>query len=407
MQTKALKIIGNILIAIVILACLPSVLPKLFGLQGYEVISGSMEPAIPVGSIVYVKDVSFEELSEGDVVAFEAGASVVTHRIVEINGADKLLRTKGDANNTNDFMPVAYVNVIGKVVFHCPLYGYVAAWISEVIGKIVLVALLVLGVVLSSDGSEKKQKKNVAASLVLAVGLIIIFSSLAGFFLIYRGYQKSEDLYAAVDEAYVTEVAPEEVPETNWYDMIDVDIASLQEVNPDVIGWIYVEGTDISYPIMYSGEDEKYLHTTLDGQYAKAGSIFMEGLNSSDWSDSHTILYGHNMKNLSMFGKLRYYKAEKEYVDEHRYFQIITADGKKRYEIFSYFDTDPASWVYELPFSEGEAYDHYLSELRRHSYQSIDTERDVTSADSVVTLSTCSSNERRFTVHGYLVEEYR
>ena len=407
MQTKALKIIGNILIAIVILACLPSVLPKLFGLQGYEVISGSMEPAIPVGSIVYVKDVSFEELSEGDVVAFEAGASVVTHRIVEINGVDKLLRTKGDANDTNDFMPVAYVNVIGKVVFHCPLYGYVAAWISEVIGKIVLVALLVLGVVLSSDGSEKKQKKNVAASLILAVGLIIIFSSLAGFFLIYRGYQKSEDLYAAVDEAYVTEVAPEEVQETNWYEMIDVDLASLQEVNPDVIGWIYVEGTDISYPIMYSGEDEKYLHTTLDGQYAKAGSIFMEGMNSSDWSDSHTILYGHNMKNLSMFGKLRYYKAEKEYVDEHRYFQIITAEGKRRYEIFSYFDTDPASWVYELPFSEGEAYDHYLSELRRHSYQNIDTERDVTSADSVITLSTCSSNERRFTVHGYLVEEYR
>jgi len=130
-------------------------------------------------------------------------------------------------------------------------------------------------------------------------------------------------------------------------------------------------------------------------------------MNSSDWSDSHTILYGHNMKNLSMFGKLRYYKAEKEYVDEHRYFQIITAEGKRRYEIFSYFDTDPASWVYELPFSEGEAYDHYLSELRRHSYQNIDTERDVTSADSVITLSTCSSNERRFTVHGYLVEEAR
>ncbi|MBR4706586.1 MAG: class B sortase [Pseudobutyrivibrio sp.] len=407
MQTKALRIIGNILITIVILACLPSVLPKLFGLQGYEVISGSMEPAIPVGSIVYVKDAGFEELSVGDVVAFEAGASVVTHRIVEINQSDKLLRTQGDANSAMDFMPVAYVNVIGKVVFHFPLYGYVAAWVSEVIGKIVLVALLVLGVVLSSDGSEKQPRKNMAATLVLAVGLIIIFSSLAGFFLIYRGYQKSEDLYAAVDEAYVTEVAPEEVQETNWYEMIDVDLASLQEVNPDAIGWIYVEGTDISYPIMYSGEDEKYLHTTLDGQYAKAGSIFMEGLNSSDWSDSHTILYGHNMKNLSMFGKLRYYKAEKEYVDEHRYFQIITADGKKRYEIFSYFDTDPASWVYELPFSAGDAYDRYLSELRRYSYQSIDTERDVSSADSVVTLSTCSSNERRFTVHGYMVDEAR
>ena len=71
MTAKTFRIIGNILIVIVILACLPVAIPKLLGLQGYDVISGSMEPSISVGSIVYVKNVEFAELATGDVIAFE------------------------------------------------------------------------------------------------------------------------------------------------------------------------------------------------------------------------------------------------------------------------------------------------------------------------------------------------
>lgn len=404
MVGKIVRAIGNLLIILVILACIPVAIPKLFGIQGYNVISGSMEPTISVGSIVYVKSASFNELKKGDIIAYEAGASVVTHRIEAINDADKLITTKGDANETPDFLPVAYVNVIGKVAAHFPVYGYIASWISDTVGKIVLVILLIVGVILSSAG-PKKEAEKINPKAILALGLVIIFGSMGGFLYIFMGYQKSDNLYAGISDSYVK--VAESTPELSWEDMIDVDFDSLKSINPDVIGWIYVEGTDISYPIMYSGDDEGYLRTSIDGEYAKAGSIFLEGYNLPTMEDSHSIIYGHNMRNLSMFGTLKYYKADESYLSAHKYFQIITPGEKMRFEIFSYFDTEAASWVYAVPYAPGEDFDNYISELLRHSYRQIKSKADVDSSDRIVTLSTCSSEGMRFTVHGVMTESVK
>ena len=76
----------------------------------------------------------------------------------------------------------------------------------------------------------------------------------------------------------------------------------MKQINPDVVGWIYFENDDLSYPVLYSGDNDKYLRTTIDGSDATAGAIFIEGGNSPDFQDQNTIVYGHNMRNLSMFG---------------------------------------------------------------------------------------------------------
>jgi len=411
MNSRVLKVTGNLLIGLIILACLPVAVPKLLGIQTYNVISGSMEPSISVGSIVYVKNAEFDELAEGDVIAFESGASVVTHRITSIDSQSKLITTKGDANDTEDFVPVAYVNVIGRVVAHVPFLGYIASWLSEITGKVIAVMLLIIGLLLSNAGDKsqdkektenKKQNTKVNPKIFLALGLVIIVGSMSGFLYIFMDYQSSNSLYSELNSSYIN--INEQVSDDSWDSMIDVDFESLQQINPDVVAWIYVEGTDISYPILYSGDDETYLRTTMEGESAKAGSIFLEGYNYPDFKDSHSIIYGHNMRNLSMFGTLKYYKSEEGYLDEHRYFQIITPDSKMRYEIFSYFDTEAASWVYAVPYSDCEEFDDYISELLRHSYEVVDTE-EVTSADRVVTLSTCSTSGMRFTVHGVLRED--
>jgi len=411
MNSRVLKVTGNLLIGLIILACLPVAVPKLLGIQTYNVISGSMEPSISVGSIVYVKNAEFNELAEGDVIAFESGASVVTHRITSIDSQSKLITTKGDANDTEDFVPVAYVNVIGRVVAHVPFLGYLASWLSEITGKVIAVMLLIIGLLLSNAGDKsqdkektenKKQNTKVNPKIFLALGLVIIVGSMSGFLYIFMDYQSSNSLYSELNSSYIN--INEQVSDDSWDSMIDVDFESLQQINPDVVAWIYVEGTDISYPILYSGDDETYLRTTMEGESAKAGSIFLEGYNYPDFKDSHSIIYGHNMRNLSMFGTLKYYKSEEGYLDEHRYFQIITPDSKMRYEIFSYFDTEAASWVYAVPYSDCEEFDDYISELLRHSYEVVDTE-EVTSADRVVTLSTCSTSGMRFTVHGVLRED--
>lgn len=413
---KLLKVLGNILIIAVIVACLPLALPKAFGMEEYNVISGSMEPEISVGSIVYVKPAAFEELQQGDVVAYNVGASVVTHRIQSINQENRSLITKGDANSSADFMPVSYDKVRGKVVYHFPLIGYLAAWISETAGKIAAGIVLVVGVLLSNIG-EKKPKASIEESvssqektvinpkIILVLGLVIVFGSLGGFAYIFWGYYKSNQLYDSIEQAYVKTYS-DEVRQVPWQEMMDVDMEALQNINPDVAGWIYIEGTDISYPIMFSGDDEAYLRTTIDKQYATAGSIFLEGYNLKDFSDSHNIIYGHNMRNLSMFGKLRYYKSDENYYDEHKYFQIITPTGKYRFEIFSYFDTEPGSWVYTVPYYDDPEFQEYIDKLVSHSYRKVSVANSVTSGDKVVTLSTCSAQKMRFTVHGYLCDSF-
>ena len=396
---KLISVAGNCLIIIIIAVCLPLAVPRLLGFQEYNVISGSMEPSISVGSIVYVSQTSFDELKDGDVIAFEVGASVVTHRIVLKDETSQQITTKGDANENPDFMPVPYGNVKGKVVAHVPIIGYVAAWLSETVEKIIAFILLLVGVLLSNIS----QKTFKPSKIVLALGLVLVFGSLGGFAYIYRGYQKSNDLYEAVETSYVKKQT-EEVLQVPWYEMMEVNVAALQKKYPDVAGWLYIEGTDISYPIMFSGDDDTYLRTTIDKKHATAGSIFLEGYNRSDFSDSHSIIYGHNMRNLSMFGKLKYYKSDDAFYEEHKYFQIITASEKMRFEIFSYFDTDPASWVYTVPYYDNQEFQDYIDELNSHSYIKTSEGAKVSSADKVVTLSTCSAQEMRFTVHGYLCD---
>ncbi len=405
MNAKILKVIGNILIILVIITIAPIAIPKALGVQAFNVISGSMEPTISVGSIVYVKNVDFEELAEGDVIAFESGASVVTHRIVGLNPEDRLIATKGDANNAADFNPVAYVNVIGKMVAHFPIYGNIATWLTDTVGKLVAAVVLVVGAVLSYLSEDKKEKfakeektGKINPKVILVTGLVIVFSSLAGFIYIFLGYEKSNQLYAELKNE---KLQYEET--TDGEDMLDVDFAGLTQINPDVAGWIYLEGTDISYPIMYSGDDDAYLRTDINKEYAKAGSIFLEGYNLPDFSDSHSIIYGHNMRNLSMFGTLKYYKSEEGYYDSHKYFQIITPERKMRFEIFSYFDTDAASWVYTVPYSDSPEFQDFIDELKSHSYKGVE-DLEVKSSDKIVTLSTCSSSGRRFTIHGVLLD---
>ena len=404
MLKNASKILGNIIIVLVFAIAALIVLPKIFGIQGLCVISGSMEPTIPVGSIVYVKDIEEEQLSKGDVIAFNSGASIVTHRIVSIDDKNKLITTKGDANNTEDFTKVAFTNVYGKVIWHLPYLGVVAGALSSIKGKLVAILLLVIGLAMSSGKKSPdvpEGKKSFNPKILLVCGIVIIVGALVGFVVIYGDYNSSNNLYDSLNDNFVT--VQNNISEDAWEDMVAVDFEELKSVNQDVVGWIYVEGTDISYPIMYSGDDETYLRTTINKEHATAGSIFLEGYNLPDFSDSHSIVYGHNMRNLSMFGSLKYYKADEDYYDSHRYFQIITPTEKMRFEIFSYFDTEPASWVYTVPYEDNDEFKDYIDELIRHSYIKLDN-YEINSSDRIVTLSTCSGSEMRFTIHGKLVD---
>ena len=161
---------GTVILVLLILACLPLTLPRLAGYSLYTVISGSMEPGIPVGSLVFVADADPALIEEGDVIAFYGAvdsAAVVTHRVVGNSPAMGEFITKGDANEERDVNPVSYDEFIGKVEHVIPGAGGIAETLAGPVGRqaagcaIALAAVfLASGSLLERRGRRKKKKKG-------------------------------------------------------------------------------------------------------------------------------------------------------------------------------------------------------------------------------------------------------
>ena len=145
------SLLGTLLLIIIVAAYIPITVPRAFGYEIYTVISGSMEPAIPTGSLVYVKYVQPESVQTDDVIAFygtDADGSIVTHRVVSNSAAMGNFITKGDANAENDMHPIPYDNYIGKVQRTIPKLGGIFQTITGTQGKIAAASMIGLAIVL-------------------------------------------------------------------------------------------------------------------------------------------------------------------------------------------------------------------------------------------------------------------
>ena len=149
--------LGALLIAAVILVCLPLTAPRLMGYEVYAIVSGSMEPAIPTGSLVYAKDAEPGEIAPGDVIVFRGGAdgnTVITHRVVENRSGDRAFITKGDANAAEDVTPAPYEHLLGRVYKSVPYLGSFLPAVSTGQGKISLLGVLTAAVLLRALGGR-------------------------------------------------------------------------------------------------------------------------------------------------------------------------------------------------------------------------------------------------------------
>ena len=160
-RLKALKkvtaITIDVLLAIAVLTALVIVLPNLFGVRTLAVLTGSMHPNYPVGSMVFVAPEAPENINPGDPISFvlDRSGNIVTHRVVEADREARSFITRGDANDVNDGAPVLYDNVLGVVRFHIPMLGYILGFVLTTSGKIiaatVIISLIILTMLFSSD----------------------------------------------------------------------------------------------------------------------------------------------------------------------------------------------------------------------------------------------------------------
>lgn len=186
-----------------------------------------------------------------------------------------------------------------------------------------------------------------------------------------------------------------------------VDFSDLQKnTNADIYSWIYIPDTLVDYPVVQHATDNNYyLNHNLDGSSGYPGCIYTENYNRKDFTDPVTVLYGHNMKDGSMFAGLHRYK-DTDYMKEHPYIYIYMEDKLYVYEIFAAYEYTSEHLLYDHDYTSAAQFSEYIENIRnvRDMGKVIRDDLEITDDDSILTLSTCISGkaENRFLVQGVL-----
>lgn len=279
-----------------------------------------------------------------------------------------------------------------------------------------------------------KQKKIINILIPLALVLIIAIA-LYKIISIQLEYRKAQDEYREL-EAYVVkepigDLMPEvgsgqlqdksdasadppeehntgEEPdstESNGDVILHIDEDGLRAINEDYRAWLHIPALKLSYPLVSGRDNDYYLHYTFERKYNAAGCLFIDYETASDFSDRNTFIYGHNMKNGSMFGSLKRFQKEQGLCASDPYFYIYQGDLIYQYEIFAYYTTEYTSDSYRLIDTE-EEYDAYIAGVNRLTEYVPERDIDFLARPNIVTLSTCAGSggtTKRMVVHGVLV----
>ncbi len=178
------------------------------------------------------------------------------------------------------------------------------------------------------------------------------------------------------------------------------DISSVLSANSECVGWLYVDGTIINYPVMHTPYvPEKYLHLNFQGKYSYSGTPFLDA--RCDKDSENLILYGHNMKNGTMFNQLRWYRSL-QHLRDYPIIEYQTADGLKKFTVFAAAQIAPNDkWYSFVDADTEEAYNSRIEYLK--SIDLYESGIKPTYPQKLITLSTCSG-EGRYIVVGYETE---
>ena len=287
--------------------------------------------------------------------------------------------------------------------------------------------------------NEKNSKKRGLIAVIIVLCLVIVCA--AGYLVMrYLGViETKEDLLDTVPESLASDrnggtIPPEKQdltmpslppateapttatvptttnPPTVIHEDEPVDFEGLMAINDDVYSWIYVPDTNISYPVAQSMLDDNfYLDHDVYKDYSFPGAIYSQSMNSRDYLDRVTVLYGHNMNNGSMFANLHYF-SDDSFFNTHRYFFVYTKDRTLTYEVVSAFDYDNQHILNSYNFDDDKVFSEWLefSKNPRSVYCNVNQDVSLDLNSKMLVLSTCmNGGDGRFLVQGVLVNDER
>lgn len=226
----------------------------------------------------------------------------------------------------------------------------------------------------------KMTPRRAILSLVIVICVGVFLFSGYKLWSIFREYQKIDAVYGGTADKY-TEIFEKHV-------LPQVKFKELKEVNEDVIGWIFAEDTPINYPVLIGKDNNQYLYRTLYKEYLFSGSIFVDFRCNGEFKDDNTVIYGHKMKNGSMFAVVLKYK-EPEFRDKHEYIYILLPDGTyNKYKVVSYYTASIDDPLYDLPINDETKYQAAIDSINANNEYK-DAQK-ITKDDKIITLSTCT-----------------
>ena len=246
------------------------------------------------------------------------------------------------------------------------------------------------------EEKRKKPRRKQAYTVLMLLCIIIFLFALYKVISIVLDYKEIDDYYKKANDDFITMQDDGQ--------LAAIDFNRLRGINEDVSGWIYIKDTDISYPVLQGPTNDYYLFRNYEKEYLVAGSIFLEATNKNDFSDDHTVVYGHNMHNGSMFGSLDKFMKE-DYRDEHPYIHILLPDGTwNKYEIFGSYIADIDDGTFTVFNDNSQEYDKYLKLIQeKNQYSNTEYPEE---GEKILTLSTCtedSDDYRRYVLQAKYV----
>lgn len=447
-KKAGLRILGNIAFYLTVIGVVlgvalfgtqePSAAPRnIMGYSVMTVLSGSMQPTIPTGSLVAIRAVNPREIQVGDVVTYlRPNNTTVTHRVIEIlnnyqGSGNHAFRLQGDNNLTPDAEVVLEHNIIGEVFFNNLMLGRMVSFIQDAIILIVILLVLaiagfyvikkfffvplltkksaeaeMLGEIKDQPASKKHFLRKRTPKEYFTLFTSIFFIAILGYSLyqlsaIYFTYESIARENESLRETYTTEIIDQESART----LLEIDWESLHARNKDVIAWLHLPGTSINYPVLAGVDNDEYIALDINRQPSIAGSIFLEEANTPNFNDKHTILYGHHMQAGGKFSDIDAFVRGNVTVNDAPFVYIYLPDGAVNiYRTITSEQTTIASKVYHLPVTDLTALHDHILTLSDDSGPSA-----LPPNARILTLSTCSVtgeiNEYRSLLFAVLVEE--
>lgn len=246
---------------------------------------------------------------------------------------------------------------------------------------------------------KKKNKKIIALSILRILFFVTLVISI--FYLVkwYMDSKQNDILKEKVTEAITVENI-----ENNDDVEYKIDFEKLKSINNQVVAWLKVYGTQVEYPVVQANDNSYYIKRNLEKKYNVGGWIFADYKNKLDGTDKNIVIYGHNMKDSSMFGSLKKILEEEWYNNAENYIvEFITEKEYQKYQVFSVYKIEKEDYYISTEFKENE-FEKFINTLKGRSIK--DFNIDVSSEDNILTLSTCADNNKfRVVLHAKKIEE--